>query len=111
MMKVWYPPTEICFFITLKLLKRQMSRPALWTRRVKSTSSHVNLRRKRRRGGREEDREKRSEGKEKRQRERVRDGSHRNHFNLPPYSSSKTNDLSRVKCLSSLIHFGCTGLF
>ena len=37
------PPTEICFFITLKLLNRQSRRPALCTRRLKSTSSHMNL--------------------------------------------------------------------
>ena len=37
------PPTAICFFITLKRLKRQSSRPALCTRRLKSTSSHRNL--------------------------------------------------------------------
>ena len=37
------PPTAICFFITLKRLKRQSRRPALCTRRLKSTSSHVNL--------------------------------------------------------------------
>lgn len=47
MMKVRCPPIAICFFMTLKLLKRQMSSPALWTRRLKSTSSQVNLTRPR----------------------------------------------------------------
>lgn len=37
------PPTTICFFITLKRLNRQSRRPALCTRRLKSTSSHRNL--------------------------------------------------------------------
>lgn len=37
------PPTATCFFITLKRLNRQSRRPALCTRRLKSTSSHVNL--------------------------------------------------------------------
>lgn len=40
------PPTAICFFMTLKWLNRQMRSPALWTRKLKSTSSHVNLERK-----------------------------------------------------------------
>lgn len=39
------PPTAICFFMTLKWLNRQMRRPALCTRKLKSTSSHVNLER------------------------------------------------------------------
>lgn len=45
------PPTAICFFITLKRLNRHSRRPALCTRRLKSTSSHMNLLRSRR-GGR-----------------------------------------------------------
>lgn len=43
MWKDLWPPTTICFFITLKRLNRQSRRPALCTRRLKSTSSHRNL--------------------------------------------------------------------
>lgn len=41
--KSFCPPTWICFFMTLKLLKRQMSRPLLFVRRLKSTSSQKYL--------------------------------------------------------------------
>lgn len=37
------PPTAICFFITLNRLNRHIRRPALWARKLKSTSWHVNL--------------------------------------------------------------------
>lgn len=37
------PPTWTCFFMRLKLLKRQMSRPLLFVLRLKSTSSQKYL--------------------------------------------------------------------
>lgn len=41
--KSFCPPTWICFFMTLKLLKRQMRRPLLLVLRLKSTSSQKYL--------------------------------------------------------------------
>lgn len=43
MIKSLCPPTWTCFFMRLKLLKRQMSRPLLFVLRLKSTSSQKYL--------------------------------------------------------------------